>query len=94
MYNKCIMNNRLDGTYKCKTVTRYRVVQLSLSQSGSAAFPRHTLSACVNLIPEAVNMLHNERLISSSLARYGTFHHAKLYEMVHNRVFTSIPFYL
>ena len=55
----CIMNNRLYGPYKCKTGARYRVVQLSLSQSGRAAFPRHTISACINLIPEAVNMLHN-----------------------------------
>ena len=54
----CIMNNRLAGPYKCKTGKRYRVVKLSLSQSGKAVFPSHTCSACVKLI-HAVNMLHN-----------------------------------
>ena len=52
------MNNRLAGPYKCNTGTRYRVVKIYLSQSGMAAFPSHTRSACVNLI-HAVNMLHN-----------------------------------
>ena len=50
------MNTRLAGSYK--TGTRYRMVQLYLSQSGSAAFPSHTRSECVNLI-HAVNILHN-----------------------------------
>ena len=66
------MNNRLAGPYKCKTgaqyidikkdifisVARYRVVQLSLSQSVKAEFPRHTRSAYVKLIPEAVNICY------------------------------------
>ena len=52
------MNNRLAGPYKCKQVQGI-AWYLSLSQSERPAFPRHTRSACVNLIPKAVNVLHN-----------------------------------